>query len=115
MTDESRNASEEHGPSAQGREFKRRRCRLKLRYRRVEGVGLYSSNEKYIEGRVTDQSVGGLRLESPIWFPEGAKLEVAFNSPDDKKSFLGIVEVRWVKKIGDRFEIGVSSEDMQKF
>jgi len=99
----------------QGREFQRRPCRLRLRCRRVKSVGLYDADEKYVEGRILDQSVGGLRLETPIWFPEGAKLEVAFNSPNDKQSFLGVVEIRWVKKTGDVFQVGVSSEDMQQF
>ena len=92
---------------AKAREFERRSCRLKLRCRRLKGVGLYGSDAEYISGRVLDQSKGGLRLEISTWFPEGAKLEVAFNSPDDKQSFLGVVEVKWVKKVGESFQIGV--------
>ena len=100
---------------AEARKSKRRSCRLKLRCRRLKGVGLYGSGEEYIEGRVIEQSQGGLRLETPIWYPEGAKLEVSFNSPDDKQSFLGVVEVKWVKKVGEFFDIGVVTKDMQHF
>jgi len=114
MSDEAADGSQQK-TDAQGRVFERRSCRLRLRCRRVKGVGLYSSDERYIEGRVLNQSKGGLMLETPIWFPEGAKLEVAFNSPDGRQSFLGVVEIRWVRRAGDIFYIGASTEDMQRF
>ena len=99
--------------SARGRKHERHSCRLRLRCRRVKGIGLYESTEKYVDGMIRNRSSGGFLLESPIWFPEGAKLEIAFKSPDDKDSFLGIVTVRWVKRYENFFQVGVSTDKLQ--
>jgi hypothetical protein len=105
----------EDAAAAKGRKFERRSCRLRLRCRRVKGVGLYDSTEKYLEGMVRNRSKGGLLLETPIYFPVGAKLEVSFNSPDDTQSFLGVVTVRWVKRATDCFHVGVSTDKLDSF
>jgi len=114
MSEDKRPKVEEES-SAQGRKFERRSCRLRLRCRRVKSVGLYDSTEKYIEGMARNQSKGGLLLETPIYFPVGAKLEVSFKSPDDKQSFLGVVTVRWIKRAVDGFQLGVATDKLDSF
>ena len=96
------------------RKFKRASCRLRLRCRRHKGVGLYTSDERYIEGMIRNQSKGGFLLETPVYFPEGGKLEVAFNSPDGRQMFLGVVTIKWVKRVRDHFQIGCSADELQR-
>ena len=106
-------AAGESGPRK--RQYERHSCRLRLRCRRFKAVGLYGSDEKYVEGRIRNQSKGGFLLETPIYFPENSKLEVAFHSPDDRQSFIGVVTIRWIKHVGDRFHLGVSTDELEHF
>ena len=101
-------------PKQPSRKMDRRSCRVAMRCRQVKGVGLYESKETYINGWVRNTSPTGLLLESPIFFAAGNKLEVAFKSPDDKQSFLCIVAVKWVKRVGEYFHLGVEFEKLDK-
>jgi len=96
------------------READRHSCRLPMRCRQVKGVGLYESKETYVNGWVRNTSPTGLLIESPIYFAEGNKLEVAFKSPDDKQSFLCIAVVKWVKRVGEYFHLGVQFDKLDK-
>ncbi len=96
------------------RQYERRSCRVKLRYRRVK-AGPAGSEEKYIDGLVLNQSVGGLLIESPIYQPVGVKLEVAFHSPDDRQSFLGVVTVKRSERTAEAWLLGVATERMDRF
>ena len=96
------------------RKSKRFACRLRLRCRRYKGAGLSTSEEKYIEGRVRNRSEGGFLLETPIYFPVGGKLEIAFNSPDGQQLFMGVVTVKWSKRVEGGFHLGCSTDELQR-
>lgn len=111
MTAEDPNTSKSKQPT---RSVNRRSCRVPMRCRQVKGVGLYESKETYVNGWVRNTSPTGLLLESPIYFAEGNKLEVAFKSPSEKESFLSIVTVKWVKRVGDYFHLGVHFDKLDR-
>jgi len=96
------------------RKFRRFSCRLRLRCRRFQGAKLSTSDEKYVEGMVRNRSEGGFLLETPIYFPEGAKLEVAFRSPGGQQSFIGVVTIKWIKRVGRYFHLGCSTDELQR-
>ena len=96
------------------RQFKRYSCRLPVRMRRVRTPGLFAGDDRYIEGRVLNQSKGGLLIESPIWIPEDAQLEVSFKSPSAKQTFFGAVTVRWVSRRDGFFLLGVAARDLRE-
>ena len=103
-------------PKNPKRKTERHSCRLKMRCRQLKAVGFYASDDRYFEGFVKNRSEGGFMLESPIYFALGARLEVAFHSPDDRKSYLGIVTVRWVRKMNNGyFYLGVATDKMDVF
>ena len=95
------------------RKFERKSCRVKMRCRRAKSGPV--NTDKYIEGMVRNQSVGGLMLESPIYFPVGIQLEIAFTSPDDRRAFMGTVTIRWARRLGNAWLLGVATERMDKF
>jgi hypothetical protein len=100
--------------TAKGRAYERRSCRLLGRCRRFKGHGIYAADETYTEVRLLNQSKGGLLLESPIYFPEGCRLEVVFNSPDNRQSFMEVVTVRWQRRVGERFYLGVKTDEIER-
>ena len=99
---------------ADARKFKRFPCRLRLRCRRFKGAALSTSDEQYVEGVVRNRSEGGFLLETPIYFPEEGKLEIAFHSPDRQQAFAGVVTVKWTKRVGDCFHLGCSTDELQQ-
>jgi|GEM_PF-6945662 hypothetical protein len=106
------NPKVEEVAAAQGRKFERHSCRLRLRCRRFKGVGLYDSTEQYLEGMVRNRSMGGFLLETSIHFPVDAKLEISFHTPDNSAAYLGVVTVRWVKRMASCFYLGVSTDHL---
>jgi hypothetical protein len=98
-----------------GRKFERHSCRLKMRVRRSKGVACCASEERYTEGFVRNRSAGGYLLESPIYYPLDARLELGFSSPDGRESYLAVVRVKWTRRLGNAWYLGVSAERVDKF
>ena len=94
------------------RRSERTSCRITVRYRRVKAFGLYSDRDVYLEGMLRNRSEGGVKLETTQYIPPGQKVELGFKSPDGSKTYLTVVVVRWVKKVGERlFHVGVEFEE----
>ena len=97
------------------RKFERHSCRVKMRCRRAKTKDFAGTAERYVDGFVRNQSLGGLLLETPIYYPVGLKLEVAFDSPDHRQTFLGLVTIKWSSRVGAAWYLGCSTDRMDKF
>ncbi len=114
MTD-SQSATPAEKPAPPKRKHERRSCRLKMRCRRARTASGGPATDKFTEGFVRNQSLGGLLLETPIYFPVGIQLEVGFKSPDEQQSFFGLVTIRWTQRVGNVWLLGVVNDRMDRF
>ncbi len=97
-----------------GRKFERHSCRLKMRVRRSKTSPSCGSEERYTEGFIRNRSAGGFLLECPIYYPIDVRLEFGFNSPDGNESYLATVRVKWTRRLGNAWYLGVSAERIDK-